>query len=150
MRTTRREFSMSASLTAAGGPPSIAPASAAPIRQVTPNPETAYRYRIAFGAWINDMRSRPLPLAQWPAPHLDDETIEGVVRAMDLQARSGFQMLDVWGLFATYGWPPDIVSAVDRDRRRRIQRLLRAARERGLRLALGLGVYSWGYDRILE
>jgi hypothetical protein len=59
-------------------------------------------------------------------------------------------MLDVWGLFATYGWPPDITSAVDRERRRRIQRLLRAARERGLRLALGLGVYSWGYDRILE
>ena len=73
---------------------------------------TAYRHRIAFGAWINDMRSRPLPLQQWPAPHLDDETVASAVRAMDLQARSDFQMLDAWGLFATYGWPPNISTSI--------------------------------------
>ena len=46
----------------------------------------AYKYRIAFGAWINDMRMRPLPLENWPAPQFDDETIESAVRAMDVQA----------------------------------------------------------------
>jgi hypothetical protein len=150
MPTTRREFLMNASRVTAGAALSVAPAEAGTGRRVLPNPDTAYRYRIAFGAWINDMRLRPLPLEQWPAPHLDDETVESATRALDLQARSGFQMLDAWGLFATYGWPPDIVSALDRDRRRRIQRLLRAAKERGMRLSLGLGVYSWGYDRIIE
>src|SRR5262245_38093940 len=69
-----------------------------------------YKYRIAFGAWINDMRMRPLPLENWPAPQFDDETIESAIRAMDVQADAGFNMLDVWGLFATYGWPTDIVS----------------------------------------
>ncbi|MBI4606649.1 MAG: hypothetical protein HY721_32195 [Planctomycetes bacterium] len=113
-------------------------------------PRKAYDYRIAFGAWINDMRVDPLPLENWPAPQLDDEAIASAVRAMDVQAEAGFNLLDVWGLFATYGWPPDIASAVDEDRRRRIVRFIEAARRRGLVPALGLGTYSWGYDRIIE
>ena len=110
----------------------------------------AYKYRIGFGAWINDLRRDPLPLENWPAPQLDEETVESAIAAMDVQAAAGYNMLDAWGLFATYGWPPDIVSAVDDERRRRIKRLLKAARERGICFVLGLGTYSWGYDRIIE
>ena len=110
----------------------------------------AYKYRIAFGCWINDMRRDPLPLEQWPAPQLDDETLESAIAAMDVQSAAGYNMLDAWGLFATYGWPPDITSAVDDDRRRRIKRLLKAAKERGICFVFGLGTYSWGYDRIIE
>ena len=43
---------------------------------------------------------------------------------MEVQSAAGYNLLDVWGLFATYGWPPDITSAVDKDRRRRIHKLL--------------------------
>ena len=112
--------------------------------------EFAYRYRIAFGAWINDMRRRPLPLENWPAPQFDDETIDSAIQAMDLQAAAGFNYFDAWGLFATYGWPPDITSAVDDQRRRRLDRLQDAARQRKIGLVLGLGTYSWGYDKIIE
>jgi hypothetical protein len=114
-----------------------------------PVSDTAFKYRIAFGAWINDLRTTPLPLENWPAPRLDDETIDSAVRAMDVQAAAGFNYLDVWGLFATYGWPVDIVSACPPERRRRIEQLIEAARKRGLRLVLGLGTYSWGYDQII-
>lgn len=110
----------------------------------------AYKYRIAFGAWINDMRREPLPLENWPAPQFDDESVESAIKAMEVQSEAGFNMLDVWGLFATYGWPTNIVSALDKDRRRRISRLLRAAKQRGLSVMLGMGTYSWGYDRIIE
>lgn len=109
----------------------------------------SYKYRIAFGAWVNDMRMEPLPLENWPAPQFDDETVESAIRAMDMQSDAGFNMLDVWGLFATYGWPTDIVSALDDDRKRRINRLLKAADERGIKIMLGLGTYSWGYDNII-
>ncbi len=108
-----------------------------------------YKYRVAFGAWINDLRSTPLPLENWPAPQFDEESVESAIRAMDVQGPAGFNLLDVWGLFATYGWPTDIVSAVDRERRRRIEQLLRAAKARSMRIALGLGTYSWGYDKII-
>ena len=111
--------------------------------------EFAYRYRIAFGAWINDMRRRPLALENWPAPQFDDETVASAIEAMDLQAAAGFNFLDAWGLFVTYGWPPDITSAVDDQRRRRLHRLQDAARRRNIRFVLGLGTYSWGYDKII-
>jgi hypothetical protein len=111
--------------------------------------QTGYRYRVAFGAWINDMRLTPLPLENWPAPQFDEVAVESVIRAMDVQGSAGFNLLDVWGLFATYGWPADIVSAVDQERRRRIERLIQAAKARGMNIALGLGTYSWGYDHII-
>ncbi len=95
------------------------------------------------------MRMSPLPLENWPAPQFDDQSVESAIRAMDVQAEAGFDRLDVWGLFATYGWPPDVVSALDADRKGRIQRLLAAAGQRGLSIMLGLGAYSWGYDQIL-
>jgi hypothetical protein len=109
----------------------------------------SYPYRIAFGAWINDLRSDPLPLENWPAPQFDDEAVQSAIRAMDVQAPASFNYLDVWGLFATYGWPRDIVSAVTPDRKARIERLIDAAKQRGMQVVLGLGTYSWGYDRII-
>ena len=125
-----------------------------PAADAAPQPDNkagqfAYPYRIAFGAWINDMRRTPLPLENWPAPQFDDETVESAIQAMDVQAAAGFNYLDAWGLFATYGWPTDIVSTVDESRRRRLHRLQDAARQRNIRLSLGLGVYSWGYDKII-
>jgi len=108
-----------------------------------------YEYRIAFGAWINDLRTTPLPLEDWPAPQFDEVSVTSAIEAMEVQGPAGFNLLDVWGLFATYGWPPDIASAVDPERRERIERLIGAAKARGMKVALGLGTYSWGYDKII-
>jgi hypothetical protein len=113
--------------------------------------EYGYKYRIAFGCWINDMRSEVLPLQQWPAPHLDEVTISSVLAAMDVQSRAGFNFLDVWGLFATYGYPPDITSAfADKTRVVQVKRLIEAAAERGMKLLFGMGLFSWGYDQIIR
>ena len=132
----RREFLKESSLGAAGLAMAHSPLAGAAAQ--TDNPSRtgrpSYPYRIAFGAWINDLRMTPLPLENWPAPQLDDEAIASAIRAMEAQASAGFNYLDVWGLFATYGWPTDIVSACPPERRGRIERLLQAARERGLRL----------------
>ena len=124
------------------------PAAAPAVTPGTKAP-SGYKYRIAFGAWINDMRTEPLPLENWPAPQFDETAVESAIQAMEVQGPAGFNLLDVWGLFATYGWPADIVSAVDAERRQRIRRLIRAAQARGMSVSLGLGTYSWGYDKII-
>jgi len=112
---------------------------------------STYKYRVAFGAWINDMRNDPLPLDNWPAPQLDKETINSVIKTMDVQSQSGFNMLDTWGLFATYGYPPDIVSVFsDKERRRIINKLFKAAEERGIKPIFGMGLFTWGYDQIIR
>jgi hypothetical protein len=111
----------------------------------------SYKYRVAFGAWINDMRNEPLPLQNWPAPQLDEETLNSVIRTMDIQSQAGFNMLDAWGLFATYGYPPDIESVfLDKDRRVIIDKIFKAADERGIKILFGMGLFTWGYDKIIE
>ncbi len=113
--------------------------------------EPGYKYRIAFGCWINDMRSQALPLQQWPAPHLDEITVASIIAAMDVQSRAGFNYLDAWGLFATYGYPPDIASAfADEARAAQVRRLIREARQRGITYLFGMGLFSWGYDQIIR
>ena len=146
MNLNRREFLGQAALGAACLDAPAVLAAEAPSPAASP----AYQYRIAFGCWINDMRTEPLPLENWPAPQFDDACVESIIRALDVQSQAGFQMLDVWGLFATYGWPADIVSALDPARRRRIRTLLDAAQARGMKLVLGLGTYSWGFDQIIQ
>ncbi len=116
--------------------------------QTTPH---AYPHRIAFGCWIGDMRNSPLPLEKWPAPQLDEEAVTSFIRAMEVQSRAGFNYLDAWGLFATYGYPPDIVSAFhDPQRRPQVKQLLQAAAQRGLKYLFGMGLLSWGYDAIIQ
>ncbi len=113
--------------------------------------EPGYKHRIAFGCWINDMRSQELPLQQWPAPHLDETTVSSIIAALDVQSRAGFNYLDAWGLFATYGYPPDIISAfADEARAAQVRRLIREARQRGITYLLGMGLFSWGYDQIIR
>jgi hypothetical protein len=153
MKANRREFIKTASLAATAltasqsvGALGLATDQASPTAR--PN---SYKYRIAFGCWINDMRGSPLPLQQWPAPQLDEETVASAIRAMDVQSRAGFNYLDAWGLFATYGYPPDITSAfADKDRRAQVRRIIAAAAERGMKYVFGLGLFSWGYDAIIK
>ncbi len=111
----------------------------------------SYDYRIAFGAWINDMRSDPTPLTNWPAPQFDECTVDSTIAVMDLMRETGCQWLDAFGLWATRAYPLDIVSAFeDEQRKPRLQKLFRAAEQRDIKLVLPLGLMTWGYDEIIE
>ena len=110
----------------------------------------AYTHRTAFGAWINDMRNEAMPTKNWPHVVIDDRTVADSVRCLEVQAQAGFNEFDVFGLFASYAWPLDIRSAVDAERGRRVKTLLDAAHGLGIRVLCGLGVYSWGFDQIIE
>ena len=111
----------------------------------------SYKYRVAFDIWLNDVRLQPSLLENWPAPQFDDETVESLIRAMDVQSEAGYSMVDIFGLTATRSFPPDIASAfADKERSSRAHKVLRAAKDRGLKIALGLGTYSWGYEAIIK
>lgn len=110
-----------------------------------------YRHRIAFGTWINDMRNESLPLDQWPSSRLDDTTVEGISRTLETAAAAGYGYMDVFGLYATVDYPPDIVSAFgDAERNRQVERVFAAADAVGIKMVLSLGVHTWGYDRIIR
>src|SRR3982750_2931131 len=67
----------------------------------------SFIHRVQFGAWINDMRNDVLPRDNWPSKRLDQHTEDDIVACLALGQRSGYNQLDVWGLFETYAYPPD-------------------------------------------
>jgi hypothetical protein len=155
MQPNRREFlkGVSTAVAASGAlgfAGSTVPSSStdAPARTAG---KDGYKYRVAFGAWINDMRNEPLPLENWPAANFDSETINSAIRAFDVQSEAGFNLVDNFGLFATTSYPLDIVGAFgDPDRRRKVQGLIATAKERGLKTLFGLGLFTWGFDEIIR
>jgi hypothetical protein len=115
-----------------------------------PERENAYNYRIAYGCWINDMRIEPLPLEDWPAPIIDDETLSSLVKALDLQSKFKYNYLDVWGLLATKSWPLNLGYGIDKERILYVKRIIKEAHNRGIKIIYGMGTYSWGYEKIIE
>lgn len=109
-----------------------------------------YNHRVAFGVWINDMRNEGMPGKDWPYVVMDERTVEDIIGCLQLQAKAGFNEFDIAGLFVSHFWPVDIVSAVDKDRRRQINRILEAAHNLGIKVIDTLGVYSWGFKKIIE
>lgn len=110
----------------------------------------AIKYRTAYGAWINDMRNVGMPGERWPYPVLDDQAENDIINCIRLQGEAGFNIFTVWGLLVTWGWPCDIVSAVDSERRERVERIIEAAHGCGIKIMTGIGVYSWGFDEIVK
>lgn len=108
-----------------------------------------FTHRAAFGAWINDMRNDGMPTEKWPHVAVDHQTIADCQRCLELQAQSGFNEFDVFGLFTSYAWPLDIASAVSPDRQQLVETLLETAHQLDIRVLCGLGVYSWGFDEII-
>ncbi len=96
------------------------------------------------------MRNDVLPRANWPAMTLDDKTERDIIDTLQLGRESGYNQLDVWGLFASSAYPIDIRSAFrDPQRRPRVDRILSAARQRDIKITYGTGVFSWGFDEII-
>jgi hypothetical protein len=110
-----------------------------------------YKYRLAFDVWINDVRNEAMPLENWPYGVLDDKTVDGIIRALDVQSEFGYNIVDLAGFWTTYAWPVDIKSVVNKDLERRVKRILNAAHERKMKvICFPSGILNWGFDEIIK
>ena len=78
-----------------------------------------FDYRNVLGAWINDISSVPR-VEQWPSTVLD---------AAD--------------------WEPCFGDSIPPERGEAVRRILDAAHSRDVQVLYGLGLYSWGFDKII-
>lgn len=106
--------------------------------------------RIAFGPWMNDTRTTPLPFSGWPVEAFDDVTVQSLIDTFELNETFGYNIYDIFGLFSTWGWPVDIESAATPERGARVRKVLKAAHRRNIRVICGMGIYSWGFDEIIK
>ena len=129
----------------------LAGAACAAAAQAAQNRPAPLKYRVAFGLWINDMRNESAPLENWPYGALDDRTVDGISRALDVQSEAGYNAIDLAGLLSIYAWPPDIASIATPERRRGVERIIEAAHAHHMKvIAFPSGVLSWGFDEIIK
>jgi len=108
-----------------------------------------FKHRGYLG-WITDLASEPAANDAWPSMRLDERLLRDYSQTFDVMKRLGMNEISIWGLFVSSSWPIDITSCVSRERGAMVERLIETAHQRGIRVQSGLGVYSWGFDRIIE
>lgn len=108
-----------------------------------------FDYRIAYGCWLNDSRMKPIADEDWPSVRIDRDTLDSLDRTMGFLAECGYNCLDVFGLITNHSWQPDIPSTVSPERKEWVRQAIEIVHRHGLKLIYGLGVYSWGFDRII-
>lgn len=112
-------------------------------------PEDRFRHRITCG-WLRDCASEPTPNTMWPSLLWDEQMTKDQVRMLDAQKDTGVEINSVWGLFVGREWPSDLASCVDAKRAEQVRWFTDEAHKRGLKVVLGMGIYSWGFDRIIR
>jgi hypothetical protein len=100
--------------------------------------------------WIRDLASEPSPHDPWPCIRWDDQLLADQVRFLDVQSEVGVEHNVVWGLFVSRSWPVPLADVIDRAREDRLHAFIDAAHERGIKVLSGAGIYSWGFDEVIE
>ena len=107
-----------------------------------------FRHRSYLG-WITDLATRPHPTTQWPAIDVDEALLTDYALTFATMRRLGMNEIVIWGLFVARHWPIDVETAVDDERAQKVRTLLDLAHTHDIRVVSGLGVYSWGFERII-
>ena len=110
----------------------------------------SFQNRIAFGVWLNDFRSTPILDDAWPSVLIDQQTINDFQKTMEFLKRAGYTDIDLFGLLTNRDWPMDIESVLTPERKSQVDHLIHIIHSNGLQLIYGLGVYSWGFDTIIQ
>jgi hypothetical protein len=116
---------------------------------VGPQSASTYRHRGYLG-WITDLATQPDPFTAWPSLHVDDALLDDYKRSCALLRRLEFNEISLWGIYVAREWPSNVESSLSPERGAMVARIIDEAHRNGLRVYAGLGVYSWGFERIIR
>ena len=116
--------------------------------QVAVFAQNGFEHRGYLG-WMIDL-SRTECLDSWPSIKLDSAMIVDYAETLDFLQRSGMNEITLWGLFTNKYWEPEVEKTIDSNRKTLIDKVIRMAHQRKIKVILGMGVYSWGFDKILQ
>jgi hypothetical protein len=103
-----------------------------------------------YNGWITDLSSVGRPDAAWPAIDIDDTLVADYQNTYAFLQHIGINEMTVWGFFAARDWEPDIQATIDSRRADQVCLLLQSAQAHNIKVLSGLGLYSWGFDKIIE
>ncbi len=99
--------------------------------------------------WMIDL-SQTASADAWPSIRIDSALLADYEETLDFLQRTGMNEITLWGLFTNKYWEPDIDKTIDESRKELVRRIIEMAHKRNLKLINGMGIYSWGFDKILE
>ena len=108
-----------------------------------------FEYRTVLGCWINDVSSVPR-VEQWPSLALDAVLEHDLTRFFDVLREVRLDSVVLFGLFTSRQWEPGFKATVSPGRAEAVRRILGEAGKRGVRVLYGLGLYSWGFEKIIR
>ncbi|MCC6587366.1 MAG: hypothetical protein IT168_11790 [Bryobacterales bacterium] len=114
-----------------------------------PSASEPFNFRGYLG-WITDLATHADTNAGWPSMRLDAALMRDYHETFGLMREWKLQDLCIWGLYVSRSWPLDINSSVTPERGKLIEKLIGGAHAHNLRVVSGLGIYSWGFDQILQ
>ncbi len=109
----------------------------------------SFKFRVTCG-WLRDLASEPTPHDQWPCIHWDEKLLEDQIRFLDVQKEVDMVYNVVWGLFINRSWPVPFENVISEERTERLKTFVNSAHERNLKILSGVGIYSWGFDEIIQ
>ena len=118
------------------------------VIHITSFGQQKYEHRGYLG-WMIDM-SQTECYDSWPSIKLDSAMIADYAETLDFLNRSGMNEITLWGLFTNKYWEPEVEKTIDSSRKALIDGVIRLAHLRKIKVILGMGVYSWGFDKILQ
>lgn len=108
---------------------------------------SGFTHRMISG-WISDFSSIPR-MEPWPSITLDGRMTADLLQCFDAAKAAGYTGIILWGLLAGRSWSPYLPDTVSEARQQQVKQILAEARQRNLKLLMGLGLYSWGFDAII-
>ena len=108
----------------------------------------SYIHRGYLG-WLIDF-SRTGTNEEWPSIRIDSALIGDYTDAIDFLQRDGFNEITLWGLFTNKFWEPEVDKTIDAQRKVLVNDLIAKAHQRELKVICGMGIYSWGFEKIIS
>jgi len=100
--------------------------------------------------WMIDLSRTAHLGVQWPSVVIDQDLIDDYTETLDFLHRSGMNEITVWGLFTNSYWEPEIGKTIDAEREIKVRAIIKDAHQKGIKILCGLGVYSWGFNKIIK
>lgn len=110
--------------------------------------EEGYKHKGYLG-WMIDM-SRTPHAVPWPSVVIDQQLIDDYNETLGFLYRSGMNEITIWGLFTNSFWEPEVSKTIDAVREVKVRAIISDAHRKGIKILCGLGIYSWGFDKIIK
>jgi hypothetical protein len=120
-----------------------------PVISYSQKREEGFKHKGYLG-WMIDMSRNARTGLEWPSIIMDQALIDDYEETLDFLQRSRMNEITLWGLFTNSNWGPEIDRTIDTERLRKVREVISKAHQHGIKILCGLGVYSWGFNKIIK